>query len=288
MTRTTGKIKTWGEALEFTWNTKWKRQRSAKTAGINSNHVTNYCGKSLPLVRMASAGWWMTFQAELLDQNRTGGGANRIISAGTTALRYTRLAQLHDVACPDFERCDENEARIHWFKKPEVDTLAHKARDLYGDRWGDNLADAILVSAYTGVRQGELLKLRPDDYDPALDALIIGGKSHNTTKPGKVRQLTLNDKIRPIILNRLSQSRLFSADWNNKDQLYNAFKKVRRASGFSDDYVWHCLRHSFGTWVGAVTHPRTLMELLGHSTIEMSLKYCKASDEAARSAMLAI
>jgi integrase len=237
---------------------------------------------------MASAGWWMTLQAELLDQNRSGGGVNRIISAGTTVMKYTRLAGLHEHDCPKFSRCDESEARIHWFKKEEVDKLAFTSRDLYGDRWGNDLADAILVSAYTGVRQGELLKLRPDDYDPALDALIIGGKSWNMTKSGKVRQLKLNDKIRPIIKSRLNQSRLFHQDWNNKDQLYSAFKKVRRASEFSDDYVWHCLRHSFGTWVGAVTHPRTVMELLGHSTIEMSLKYCKASDEAARSAMLAI
>ena len=281
-------MKTWGEALDFTWNTKWKRQRAAKTAAINANHITEYAGKSLPLKRMASAGWWMTLQAELLDQNRSGGGVNRIISAGTTVMKYTRLAGLHEHDCPKFSRCDENEARIHWFKKEDVDKLAFTARDLYGDRWGNDMADAILVSAYTGVRQGELLKLRPDDYDPALDALIIGGKSWNMTKSGKVRQLKLNDKIRPIIKNRLEQSRLFSQDWNNKDQLYAAFKKVRRASEFSDDYVWHCLRHSFGTWVGAVTHPRTVMELLGHSTIEMSLKYCKASDEAARSAMLAI
>ena len=280
------KVKTWGEALEFTWNTKWKRQRAAKTAAINAAHVTKYAGKSLPLKRMASAGWWMAFQAELQDESRTGGGVNRIISAGTTAMKYSRLAGLHEYDCPKFQRCDENEARLHWFSKEDVDKLAFTARDLYGDRWGNDLADAILVSAYTGVRQGELLKLRPTDYNESLDALMIGGQAFNITKPGKVRQLALNDKIRPIILNRLDQSRLF--DWTNKDQLYSAFKKVRREAGFSEDYVWHSLRHSFGTWVGAVTHPRTVMELLGHSTIEMSLRYCKATDEATRSAMLAI
>ena len=280
------KVKTWGQALEFTWNTKWKRQRAAKTAAINAAHVTKYAGKSLPLKRMASAGWWMSFQAELQDENRTGGGVNRIISAGTTAMKYSRLAGLHEFDCPKFPRCDENEARIHWFSKEDVDKLAFTARDLYGDRWGHDLADAILVSAYTGVRQGELLKLRPSDYNESIDSLVIGGQAFNVTKPGKVRQLVLNDKIRPIIKNRLDQSRLF--DWTNKDQLYGAFKKVRREAGFSEDYVWHSLRHSFGTWVGAVTHPRTVMELLGHSTIEMSLKYCKATDEAARSAMLAI
>ena len=281
-------MKTWGEALDFTWNTKWKRARAAKTAAINAAHVTLYAGHSLPLKRMECAGWWIKFQAELQDQNRTGGGVNRIISAGTTVLKWTRLAGLHEIDCPKFPRLEETKHRLHWFTKEGVDKLAFTARDLYGDRWGHNLADAILVSSYTGVRQGELLKLRPEDYDPALDALIIGGKPWNQTKSGKVRQLKLNDKIRPIIMNRLDQSRLFSGDWNNKDQLYAAFTKVRRESGFSEDYVWHSLRHSFGTWLGEIAHPRQVMAALGHSTIEMSLKYCHQSDKAVSSALMAL
>ena len=281
-------IKTWGEAFDFTWKTHWKRMRSAKTNGINAGHVTEYGGRSLPLKRMSSMGWWIEFKSTLEDEGRSGGTINRILSAGSTVLNYTRMAELHNVVVPKFERADETAQRLTWFTKDQVDRLAHLSRDLYGDRWGDNLADAMLVSAYTGLRQGELLKLRPADYDPALDALIIGGKPWNRTKSGKVRQLPVNDKIRPIVMNRLNQSRLFHDDWNNKDQLYGAFKKVRHAAGFTDDYVWHTLRHSFGTWVGAVTHPRTLMELLGHSTIDMSLRYCKATDEATRSAILAI
>ena len=290
MTRTPGQktIKTFGEAFDFTWETKWKRSRSAKTAAINSAHVIEYGGRSLPLARLTNAGWWMQFQSELLDEGRTGAGVNRIISAGTTVLKHSRLAQLHSHDCPKFPRMKEHEHRFHYFKKEEVDKLAHTSRELYGDRWGHNLADAILVSSYTGVRQGELLRLRPEDYDPALDALVIGGKSWNMTKSGLVRTIPVADKIRPIIQDRLNQSRLFAGDFSNKDNLYNCFKKVRRAAGFGEELVWHSLRHSFGTWAGTVTHPRVLMQLLGHSTIEMSLKYCHASDEAARSAILAL
>jgi len=281
-------IKTWGEAFDYTWRVKWKRMRSAKTNGINAGHITEYAGRSLPLKRMSVAGWWMELKATLEDEGRSGSTINRILSAGTTVYKFTRLAGLHANDCPTFERAKEGKHRLTWFTKEQVDQLAHISRDLYGDRWGDDLADAILVSAYTGVRQGELLRLRPDDYNPALDALVIGGKPWNQTKSGNVRQLIVNDKIRPIILDRLSNSRLFHQDWNNKDQLYAAFTKIREIAGFDKAYVWHTLRHSFGTWVGAVSHPRTVMELLGHSTIEMSLKYCKATDAATRSAILAI
>ena len=285
MTKT---MKTWGEAFDYTWKVKWKRTKAAKTNAINAGHVTEYAGRSLPLNRMKRAGWWMEFKAEMEDQNRSGSTINRILSAGSTVLKYTRLAGLHEVDCPQFERAKEGEHRLTYFTKDGVDQLATIARDVYADTWGDNLADAILVSAYIGCRQGELLKLRGKDVDVALDQIWIGGKPTQETKARNCRNIALNPKIKSIVLNRLDQDRLFGDDWNNKDQLYTAFKKVRKLAGFDEDYVWHSLRHSFGTWMGAVSHPRTVMETLGHSTIEQSLKYCKATDSAVRSAVLAI
>lgn len=49
--------------------------------------------------------------------------------------------------------------------------------------------------------------------------------------------ITLHPNIRQIVLNRLSRDLLFGDDWTNKDQLYRALVKVRKAAGFSDDYV---------------------------------------------------
>ena len=281
-------IKTWGEALDYTWRVKWKRMRSAKTNGINAAHVTEYCGRSLPLSRMTRAGWWMEFKAELEDQNRSGSTINRILSAGTTVMRYTKLAGLHEHEVPAFQRAQEGEHRLVYFSKAEVDKLAAISRDIFRDTWGDNLADAMLISAYIGCRQAELLKLKPDDVDHQFDQIWIGGKPKNLTKSRNCRNIPLNPKIRQIVMDRLDHHRLFGDDWNNKDQLYRSFLKVRKLAGFSDDYVWHSLRHSFGTWLGVVSHPRQVMEALGHSTIDQSLKYCKATDEAVRSAVLAI
>lgn len=281
-------MKTWGEAFDFTWRTHWKRMRSAKTNGINAGHITEYAGRSLPLSRMKKAGWWIEFKAEMEDQHRSGATINRILSAGSTVLKHCRLAGEIDWDCPKFPRAEESEHRLTWWTKEEVDRMALISRDIYGDRWGHDLADAMLVSAWTGLRQAELLNLRTDDYDPALNALVIGGKPWNRTKSGKVRNIKVSKKIEPIIQNRLAEGRLFKDDFSNKDQLYSRFKKVRDLAGFDESYVWHTFRHSFGTWVGAVTHPRQVMELLGHATIDMSLVYCKATDEATRDAIDAL
>lgn len=281
-------VKSWGDALEYTWRVKWKRKNSAKTNAINSNHITNYAGRSLPLKRMSTAGWWMELIADLEDEGRSGSTINRIISAGTTVMRFTQLAGLHDINCPKFERCKEGEHRLTYFTKEQVEQLALISRDLYGHVWGNALADALLVSAYSGVRQGELLKLRGSDIDVALSQLWVGGKPTLVTKGRNCRNIALHPRIIDILMDRVDQTFLFKDDWNNKDQLYGAFKKVRKAAGIPEDHVWHTFRHSFGTWLGETTHPRQIMALMGHANIETSLRYVKATDSATRSAVLAI
>lgn len=288
MTMTTTRVKTWGDALDYTWRVKWKRMNSAKTNAINAGHVTNYGGRSLPLKRLTVAGWWMEMKAEMEDQGRSGSTINRILSAGTTVMKFTKLAGLHEYVCPQFERAKEGEHRLTYFTKAQIDQLAAISRDLYGHTWGDALADALLVSAYTGVRQGELLKLRSADIDVALDQLWVGGKPTLVTKGRNCRNIALHPKIKGILMDRLDRLYLFNGDWNNKDQLYGAFKKVRKAAGITEDYVWHSLRHSFGTFLGETTHPRQIMALMGHANIETSLRYVKATDAATRSAVLAI
>ena len=281
----TPQIKTWGEAFDYTWRVKWKRTASAKTNAINAGHITEYAGRSLPLKRMSIAGWWMELRATLEDEGRSGSTINRITSAGTTVMKFTHLAGLHTQVCPKFERAKEGEHRLTYFTKQQVARMAEIAVDVY-DR--QDLADAILFSAYTGVRQGELLKLRSDDVDVARSQIWVGGKPTLVTKGKNVRNITLHPTIEQIVMNRLHQTYLFRDDWSNKDQLYAAFKKVRKQAGISEDHVWHTLRHSFGTWLGETTHPRQIMALMGHANVETSLRYVKATDEATRSAILSI
>lgn len=278
-------IKTWGQALDYTTKYRWKHLASAKTACINSNHITNYGGRSLPLDRMGKSRWWMELIADLKSEGRASNTILHIISAGTTVLRYTKLAELHNISVPDFDRPKAGEHRLTWYSKEEVAQLAFAAIDVFDRK---DLADAIVFSAFTGVRQGELLKLKSADYDPTHDQIWVGGKKHLITKPKNVRALAINPKIKDIVMDRLDRDFLFKEDWTNKDQLYAAFVKVRDYCGFDSDYCWHSLRHSFGTWMGEVAHPRQVMEALGHSTIDMSLKYCKATDKAVRGAVLAL
>lgn len=284
-------IKTWGEAFDYVWKVHWKRLPSAGTNRINAGHITAYCGRSFPLRNMAKGAWWETMISDLQDEHPrwSTSTVNRVVSAGTTVLRRTAKAGLHSVICPEFDRLKEGEARREYFSKKDVDQLAHIATDIF-DR--SDMSDALLVSAYAGPRQGELLKLRVRDIDLNSNNIWIGGKPDNITKARNCRAVPIHDRIKPLLMDRLAnreqQDFLFADDWANKDDLYRVFKKVRKQAGFSEEFVWHSLRHSFGTWLGEVCHPRQIMALMGHKQIETSLLYCKPTDAAARSAISAL
>tara|TARA_R100001443_G_C3342664_1_gene174857 strand:+ start:584 stop:1291 length:708 start_codon:yes stop_codon:yes gene_type:complete len=227
---------------------------------------------------MGETWWWHELMNDILNEDKVAHATvNRAVSVGTHALKFTKASGLHSVRCPEFKRLKEEEARQSWFTKDQVDHLAFLAVDIF-DR--EDLKDAILFSAYTGVRQGELLKLKSTDVNLSTNTVQIGGNKHNSTKNSKARHIPISEKIAPIIKNRLSNIYLFGDDWNNKDQLYGAFKKVRKLAGFDETYCWHSLRHSNATWLGAVDHPRNIMELLGHSSINTTLRYCKPTDDA--------
>ena len=276
---------TWGQAFDYTWQTKWKRLASAKTKQINGGHITNYCGRSLPLNRMAKVAWWNEFIGELQDKHLSSSTINRIISVASTAIQWTRKAELHSVTWPNVDRLKEGEHRLTYFTKEQVQRMAFVAIDVFDRK---DLADAIVFSAYTGVRQGELLKLKPEDIDLSMQLVWVGGKPGRETKGRNVRSVPIHPLVDPILQNRLSNRFLFGDDWNNKEQLYRQFAKVREQCQIPSDYVWHSLRHSFGTWLGETTHPKQIMALMGHRQIDTTLRYVKATDSACREAILAI
>ena len=282
---TTATIRTWGEALDYTWRVKWKRLASATTNKINANHITEHAGRSMPLSRMAKAGWWLELIADMEDAGRSSSTINRIISAGTTVLKFTKLAGLHNVECPTFQRLKEGEHRLTYFTKDQVEQMAHAAIDVF-DR--QDIADVIVFAAYTGMRQGEILRIRAEDIDLNLGCIWVGGKPSQVTKGKNVRSLPIHEKVEPILNKRLSEKpkgKLFGDDFAHKDALYRSFKKVRDYCGITQDHVFHSLRHSFGTFLGEVCHPRTIMALMGHADVTTSLRYVKATDDATRKAI---
>ena len=280
---------TWGEALDFTIKVKWAGKPSIETNTINTGHFTEFAGRSFPVDRINQVQMDL-FAAHLRETRHIKNGTiNRCITAIGTVLNCCAKRDLCQPA-PVFIKYDEDEGRMFWFTQDQVEDMCLAALDPFAR---DEIADIILAAAYTGMRQGELLKLKAQDIDldGSAPRIHVGGVPHLKTKAKNYRAIPIHPRIRSLLCKRLEHAsprvKVFD-DVGNKDQLLRTFKKVRDYAQVPE-YTFHDLRHSFGTWHAIAGTPmRTLMGLMGHKRIETTLRYAKHTDKAAEAAMEAI
>ena len=284
-------LKTWQQAMDYTFQTRhsWRHGNGAKTSRINCTHFTRLRGSSFPIGRITQPTISQVC-IELEDEGKSDATINRVVSAVSTVLNHCAFDGLIESA-PKFRRRKESEGRVIWYTKDEVDRLSLLSIDVYQRQ---DLRDIILFGAYTGMRQGEILKLRAKDIDLIGDRIHVGGVPSQTTKAKNWRAIPIHDRIRDIVNTRCSHSsrqdvRIFGEEWSTKEQLLRAFKKVNRLINKEDCYVFHTLRHSYATWLAEAGVPiRTIMSLCGHKNIDTTLRYAKATDSSLKDAMGAI
>jgi len=282
-------IKTWSQALDYTFKTRhsWRHGNGANTARINSGHFTRLRGGSFPVTKITQP-VIAQVSIELEDEGKSDATINRVVSAVSTVLNHCAFDGL--IAQPSkFRRRQESEGRPLFYTKEQVDQMFNISKDIFQR---DDLADIMMVGAYTGMRQGELLKLKVKDIDWSLNTIHVGGRPDVKTKAANYRTVPIHEKVSDILRSRYDglagTVRVFD-DWHDKDQLLRAFAKVRRFAGIEDTYVFHCLRHSFATWCAEAGVPiRTLMDLMGHKRIETTLRYAKTTDKARNDALALI
>ena len=283
-------IRTWQQAVDYTFKTRptWRHGSGAKTAAINTAHFSRLRGLSFPvaeITRSVMSGVCI----ELEDEGKSHATINRIVSAVSTVLHHCADDEL--IPQPSkFRRYKESEGRALFFTKPEVEQMYEAGVSVFHRK---DIADLTLIASYSGARQGELLKLKRRDVDFSLNTIHIGGLPDVKTKAANYRAVPIHDRLRNLLDEKCSQlatnDLVFGNDWSDKDQLLRAFKKLVKFINKDDGYVFHCLRHSFGTWCAEAGVPvRTIMDLMGHKRIETTLRYAKTTDRARTEALAAI
>ena len=152
-------------------------------------------------------------------------------------------------------------------------------------------AEAVRVSAYCGLRQGELLALRWADVDWAGSKLTVSralsARNVTATKSRRVRTVPLSDQA-GAALARLAQRTDFTAPGEyvfcdlahgrllDGSALRRRFKAATAAAGLPV-LRWHDLRHTFGSLlvVGGLDLV-TVQSALGHSRITTTSRYLHA------------
>ena len=143
----------------------------------------------------------------------------------------------------------------------------------------------IIVALKTGLRLGELLGLRWEDIDLVRMRLTVNQNAVyneiSTPKSGKSREIPLcDDVLAALKSNRHLKTLVFCKPsgkiWQTKDTyapLHFACAKagIRKVG-------WHVLRHTFASHLVMKGAPlKSVQEFLGHSTMEMTMRYAHLS-----------
>jgi integrase len=182
----------------------------------------------------------------------------------------------------DYEAPTVDNARMRWLSKEEADDLLAALREVDQDWY-----DISVLSLYSGMRQGEITGLIVGHIHPDLRMATVPAK--DPRNHDRVRDVYFNSTCQEILKRRMKGRRgsdlLFP---NGSLRQYSgpskAFWRVVDDLGFNKDVeddrwkvCFHTLRHTFATWMameGSV-NIRTLQELLGHKTIQMTMRYAK-------------
>ena len=259
-----------------TWKTPSGTWR--KPVIYNRAHILRILGTTKN-VKKITKGDLAQLRAALQREGRSNGGINRIMAVLNTVLKELVDNEVIDKQ-PKLKALPENNARKEFYTRQNIADMVKVSREVF---YNHELADAILFGVYTGCRQANLLGLEVRDIDLANSLITF-----RDTKHGEDHIIDVHPELAEMLQVRTEgqppNAKVFT--FSNKDELWNAFKKVRNLVGLSDKYVWHSLRHTTGTWLAEKGVPiQTIAKVLGHKTLEMSQRYTKITDQARQSAI---
>jgi integrase len=187
--------------------------------------------------------------------------------------------------------------RLRFLSRGEADKLLSYLMDGTVDEKGRaagpnvQLHDMAILGIYAGLRAGEIFSLFWRDVD-----LTHGVINIKDSKNGTSRSAYITTPIKEMLVRRKkeepSKSELvFKSTKGVKiREVSNSFdrtiEKLNLNKGVTDSrdrVVFHTTRHTFASWAAmAGTHLATLKELMGHKTIEMTLRYAHLCPEQGR------
>lgn len=158
----------------------------------------------------------------------------------------------------------EKNARHLYLTRDEILALAIAAR-------GQAIEDAILLAAYTGMRLGEIARLKPEHLHGDVIRLA------SDTKTARPRTIP----IHPVLIDALARLPLPVGI----KRIQQGFARARAAIGRPDIH-FHDLRHSFASLLVQAGVPLyTAGLLLGHASTKTTQRYAHLADEHLREAM---
>ena len=184
------------------------------------------------------------------------------------------------------KKLKESEGRNRFLSEDEIDRLIKACRESRNK----NLLLAVVLSLSTGARQMEIwgLKWREVDLNEGTATLIETKNSQIRVVPIQSYALELmreKSRFRRIETNLVFPS---TVDPQKPFDFRKAWKAALRKAEI-DDFRWHDLRHSAASYLamnGASI--REIAEILGHKTLQMSMRYAHLTENHSKSLVKAM
>ena len=177
------------------------------------------------------------------------------------------------------------------YSKDQVDRLVQIARE----RGDDAMAEAILLSAYSGLRQAECRRLHVDDIDWRNNVLLVGGTADTRTKGRNYREVPIHPRLESLLKSRTGLERgyhdIIFDEFPNQWNLHRRWVHVLKRMNVEDrtvtkDHYWKTLRNSFISWhLDGGTPSMKVKEWAGHSSITVTEGYYSYNTEQDHSLM---
>ncbi len=133
-------------------------------------------------------------------------------------------------------------------------------------------------AVYTGMRVGEIVALKWKDVDLERRIITVEKSRSGATKSRKVRHIPLNSRLLKVLaeLKRKAESGFVFPDANGEMRSIDFRAEMRKAAENAGirKVRMHDLRHTFASnYVVKGGNIVSLQKILGHSTINMTLRY---------------
>jgi integrase len=185
---------------------------------------------------------------------------------------------------------------IDWLKVPpqEFDFLDFEEANRLLAAVDEDWRTMVLVALRTGMRMGELIALRWQDVDLVAGKITVRQNAVKgrigTPKSGKAREIALsNETISALKSHRHLRGPLVFCTIDGTMIKYTELRhplwRACRKAGLRP-VQWHMLRHTFASHLVMRGVPlKAVQELLGHSTIQMTMRYAHLAPEVTRDAV---
>ncbi len=259
-------------AVAVAERTRWDGSKSLRTTMINAIDIIKFFGGDT-LVSDIETEDIDNFVDHLVARGITNGTINRKLSVLSVLIK-TAEENGRNTAKPTIRRKREYRGRERFLTREEEERLLAIL-----EHWGKlDIRDAVIVLLDTGMRCGELLRIRREDLD--FTQSKHGIVTLWETKTDRPRSCPMTTRVAKVMRRRLAKSddeRLFpyTDAW-----LRHTWDRAKAYLGLEDDaqFVPHILRHTCASRLVQLGVPiQLIQQWMGHSSLQSTMRYAHLS-----------